>query len=209
MSTKKKEIRFAWLAREVDGLSASRRAVLVEIAQFTNEVGTAFPSVKRLAQATGYCTDTVGRAAKELESSGLLRRINRRPIEGKNGFIFAFVPPIRLLIESGRLCVAQDTDTESVHNYKLELLKELDGTRQAAFQDRIYSALKDVIDLRSDKKLFSLYPVIESLGHHDGEGAVQRMQRLIESAHLFKTSSRRAVAINSGPLPERICSGGP
>ena len=194
MIAKNSGIRYLRQAFKVEGLRGPVRAVFLEISSYTNAAGIAYPGMKRIAVRSGYSRKTVERATEELEARGLLRRIRRKSDRGLQGYIFAVVLPIRLLVESDGHKVSKRADTKSGHNYTLELLKELEGTGQADFQEAIFGILKDRIDLSGNRDLFSLAPIPRLFAE--------------TATWLFKgcsNSSRALVSFNMS-LPDKVTS---
>lgn len=72
-------------------LPAGTRATCWAIASFAdNDTGEAFPSVAKLAKATGLSKDTISRHTKRAEAAGYLHKRSRR----NNSIIYTITIPV-------------------------------------------------------------------------------------------------------------------
>lgn len=79
-----------WAGRTITG-SASRKAVLLCLANYANELDEAYPSVETIARITELNAKTVRLALNELESNGLISDTGRRRGQTQNIRVWALI----------------------------------------------------------------------------------------------------------------------
>lgn len=160
-SKQKKKIGRAWreiLVRIMTHLPRAQRIVLKELVSMGNQRGYCWPSVKTLAEQTGYCQKTVQRALKELERKKLIRRRRKVRSDGSQG-----VYEIAITLPLGVQCTGHGRPSEVD---RMSALKENYQNKSKAvtcevrsLEDDLLKLFDRVINEKSHPELLSLYEV--------------------------------------------------
>lgn len=81
------------------GVSVSQKVVLISLANFSDENGYSFPSIKTIAEISCMSTASVRRALSDLCSDGILRVEHRFRADGSqtsSGYFLELTPPVNL-----------------------------------------------------------------------------------------------------------------
>jgi len=123
-----------------------------------NQRGYCWPSIKTLAEQTGYCQKTVQRALKELERKKLIRRRRKVRSDGSQG-----VYEIAITLPLGVQCTGHGRPSEVD---RMSALKENYQNKSKAvtcevrsLEDDLLKLFDRVIDEKSHPELLSLYEV--------------------------------------------------
>lgn len=81
------------------GVSVSQKVVLISLANFADEAGYAFPSIKTIADMSCVSESSVRRALSDLVDAGILRIDYRFRADGSqtsSGYFLSLTPPVNL-----------------------------------------------------------------------------------------------------------------
>ncbi len=142
--------------RRMLDLPRAERVVLKELVSMGNQRGYCWPSIKTLAEQTGYCQKTVQRALKELVRKQLIRRRRKIRSDGSHG-----VYEIAITLPLGVRCTGHGRPSEVD---RVSTLKENYQNKSKAvpcevrsLEDDLLKLFDRVIDEKSHPELLSLY----------------------------------------------------